>query len=79
MAAPADRPTMRMNMKDEVATPRSLQPTLAWIDTTNAVLQNPIPLPITNEAAVAQAIPREDLGLATTRSRGGGPIGQGAR
>jgi hypothetical protein len=46
---------MRMNMYEEVATPRSVQPTLAWIETTKAVLQNPIPIPITKEPVAAQA------------------------
>ena len=36
---------MRMNIVEEVAMPRSLQPTLAWIETIKAVLQNPIPTP----------------------------------
>ena len=46
---------MRMNMLAPVATPRSLQSTLAWIDTRKAVLQKPMPTPITNEAAAGQA------------------------
>src|SRR6201998_4556510 len=46
---------MRMNLYGEVATPRSVQPTLAWIETTKAVLQNPIPIRITREPVAAQA------------------------
>src|SRR6516225_239511 len=46
---------MRMNMYEEVATPRSVQPTLAWIETIKAVLQNPIPIPITKDPVAAKA------------------------
>ena len=44
-AAPTDDPTMRMNIIDEVAMPRAFQPTLPWVETIKAVLQNPMPIP----------------------------------
>ena len=49
--APTDEPTMRMNIIDEVAIPRSFQPTAAWVETIKAVLQNPMPIPF-NSAPV---------------------------
>src|SRR5947209_7598476 len=56
-AAPTELPTMRMNMIDDVAIPRSFQPTLAWVETRNAVLQKPMPVPIRREPAPAQRRP----------------------
>src|SRR3984893_16565155 len=53
-AAPTELPTMRMNMIDDVAIPRSFQPALAWVETRNAVLQKPMPVPIRREPAPAQ-------------------------
>ena len=50
---------MRMNMLAPVATPRSLHPTLAWIDTRKAVLQAPMPTPMTSDPAAGQATPLE--------------------
>ena len=46
MPAPSAWPMVRMNSTEEVAMPRSLQPTLACTETRNVVLQNPIPMPI---------------------------------
>src|SRR5207248_8352808 len=43
-AAPTDMPIIRMNICEPVATPRSVQSTVPWIDTRNVVLQNPMPM-----------------------------------
>src|SRR5271166_5128738 len=58
---------MRMNMYEEVATPRSVQPTPAWIETTKAVLQNPIPIPTTKEPVAAQASARPGSSAASNK------------
>src|SRR5215469_14015352 len=48
---------MRMNIADDVAIPRSAQPTLAWTETMNAVLQKPIPAPSSKAPVPAQRKP----------------------
>src|ERR1700747_2896467 len=70
--ARTDWPTMRMNIVDEVAMPRSFQPTLAWVDTMNAVLQKPMPTPRMKAPLPAQKRPlagvsRISMMLPTTR------------
>ena len=50
-AAPTAEPTIRINIIELVAMPRSFQPTAAWVETIKAVLQNPMPIPF-NSAPV---------------------------
>src|SRR6202035_4611486 len=66
-AAPTDWPTMRMNIVDEVAMPRSLQPTLAWVETMNAVLQKPMPTPRMKAPLPAQSSPLAGVSRINTR------------
>ena len=46
---------MRMNICEPVATPRSFQATVPWIDTRKVVLQNPMPMPISSEPVVGHS------------------------
>src|SRR3984893_13927042 len=56
-AAPTDWPRMAINIVDEVAMPRWFQPTLAWVETMNAVLQKPMPTPSMKAPLPAQSSP----------------------
>src|SRR5438067_12315234 len=58
---------MRMNIVDEVAMPRSLHPTLAWVETMNAVLQNPMPTPRMKAPPPAQRSPLAGVNRISTR------------
>jgi len=53
--APTDDPTMRMNMIELVAMPRSFQSMLAWVETMKAVLQNPMPIPFNSTPVPAHS------------------------
>ena len=55
-AAPPDEPIIRMNIIELVAMPRSYQPTLAWVETMKAVLQNPIPTPFNSAPVPTRAV-----------------------
>ena len=58
---------MRMNIIDEVAMPRSFQPTAAWVETIKAVLQKLMPMPF-NRAPVPAHI-RLSVGSSMSNTR----------
>src|SRR6267154_1187544 len=66
-AAPTEFPTIRTNIVDEVAMPRSFQPTLAWVETINAVLQKPMPMPSMKAPLPAQKSPLAGVSRISTR------------
>ena len=59
--APADWPTKRRNIEEEVAAPRWRQGTDAWMATMNTVLTKPMPMPMTKAPAAAQTGPSAGL------------------
>ena len=56
-----------MNIIDEVAIPRSFQPTLPWVETIKAVLQNPMPIPFNNAPVAAHTRLSEGSSVISTR------------